>query len=293
MIITKLIGGNGNQMFQYSAGLLLSRFRGTELKLDINYLLDKSRRYFRHQNRDYSLGMFNISGGIATDLEISKFTTPRKGNKYLYHLKKSISKEHNVFREIQLKEFNDILKLPADSYIEGYWEDFRYIDQISEELRTEFVFKRKIPDSCMQVLNHIKSSNSVCIIFRRGDFVNHPYLDIVGLDYYKKGIKLLSDQLISPTFFIFSDDINWVKANFRQDNVKFNFVSQDLTGPLAEYYLRLIVSCDHFIIPNSTFAWWGAWLSNSKKKIVVAPAKWHKYQQEERNAILPKEWIVL
>ena len=89
MIITKLIGGNGNQMFQYSAGFFLARKHNTELLLDVNYLIDKSKRYFRHENRDYALNMFNISAKIASCQQITRFTVPRKGNKYVYHLKKS------------------------------------------------------------------------------------------------------------------------------------------------------------------------------------------------------------
>jgi len=99
MIITMLQGGLGNQMFQYAAGFALAKKHSTELKLDINYLLDKSKRYFRYTPRDYALDVFNISAEIATPAEISRFTVPRIGNKYLYHLKTRVLKKYNVFCE--------------------------------------------------------------------------------------------------------------------------------------------------------------------------------------------------
>ena len=293
MIITKLIGGNGNQMFQYAAGYYFAKHNKTALLLDINYLLDKSKRYFRHDDRDYALGMFNISAKIATNKQISRFIVPRTGNKYIYHIKKRILPSYNVINEKDLPDMDSFNKCPSDCYIEGYWQNPFFFSEIENGLRQEFTFKNILSDSCIPVFNTIKNCNSVCVIFRRGDFVNHPFLDIVGLDFYYNALEVISDMISLPKLFIFSDDIPWCEANFKPHNFDYEFVDQKLTGPLAEYYLQMISACEHFIIPNSTFTWWGALLSISPGKIVIAPKKWFNGQSEAVNAIIPKGWLTI
>lgn len=293
MIITKLIGGNGNQMFQYAAGLSLARRHNTELLLDINYLTDKSKRYFRHVNRDYALGMFNISGRIAENREISRFTVPRSGNKYIYYLKRLIFANHNVFTESVIDPGLSFDDLPDNSYLEGYWQDPVYFSSVVDNLKQEFTFKKDLPEECQSINKAITESESVGIIFRRGDYVSHPLLDVVRMDYYYRAIEIIARRAESPRYFVFSDDIAWCKNSFLPTGINITFVDQELTGPLAAYYLKLISECHHYIIPNSTFGWWGAWLGKCRHKIVIAPKIWFNGQQVERNSILPKEWIAL
>ncbi len=293
MIVTKLVGGNGNQMFQYAAGLALAKMHNTDLLLDITYLLDKTKRRHLHTNRDYALEMFNISGQIATKKIISQFTTPRVGNKYLYFLRKKLFHERDVFDESKLRDINSFQSLPDNLYLRGYWQSEKYFESIVGPLREEFTFKNKIHYSCEIILNRINNSNSICVIFRRGDFVGHPILDVVTIDYYYAGLNIALKKLNSPHLFVFSDDIKWCQENFQPKNVGVTFVSQEMTGPNAEYYLQLIVACKHFIIPNSTFGWWGAWLSSEKEKLVIAPKKWYKGQSDSVHPIVPNNWIAV
>ena len=146
MIITKLMGGNGNQMFQYAAGLSLAKKHGTELLLDINYLEDKSRRHFRHENRDYALEMFNISGRRASNEEIGRFVVPRKGNKYVYHIKKRVVREYHVIRERNLASRDEFTESLCDCYIEGSWQNMRYFSGIEREVRAEYTFTNRLPE---------------------------------------------------------------------------------------------------------------------------------------------------
>ena len=287
------MGGNGNQMFQYAAGLALAKLHNTELFLDINYLLDKSKRLHRHEHRDYALTMFNISGKIASNQQIAQFTTPRVGNKYIYHLKKRIHKEHNVFKDGDLTSTQSFYSLPNDVYLDGYWQNVKYFADIIDELKREFTFQKELPKECNDIYEEIQKTNSVCVMFRKGDFVNHPILDVVGIDFYAEALKELSKKLNSPKLFIFSDDIPWCQENFKPKGFQYEFVDQSLTGPNAEYYLQMIVACNHFIIPNSTFGWWGAWLSDNKEKVIITPKIWFKGQTADINPIIPEGWITI
>jgi len=293
MIISMLKGGMGNQMFQYAAAFALANKHQTPLKLDINYLLDKSKRYFRHTHREYALDVFNIKAEIASSREISRFTTPRIGNKYVYHLKKRILKSYNVFKESNLHSQDEFFNIPANAYLEGFWQNASYIQDIRDFLREEFSFKEPLPEFCTQILNKIKDSDSVCVVFRRGDYVNHPELDITKIGYYDAAVDFCQNKNEKLTYFIFSDDIPWCKDNFKRRDVKIEFVDQMYTGPKAQYYLQLMMECKNYIIPNSTYPWWAAWLNNYQGRIVIAPKKWFKSQIAEINPIVPNGWITL
>lgn len=288
-----LQGGLGNQMFQYAASFALAKQHGTQLKLDINYLLDKSKRYFRYTPRDYAMDVFDIKAEIATPEEISRFTVPRIGNKYLYHLKKRIFKNHNVFLENNIASTNDFFNIPANAYLEGYWQDPTYFKNIRNLLLFEFFFKDPLPAYCTEMFNKIKYSNSVCIVFRRGDYVGHPELDITELGFYRAAIDILQKRFRTLTYFVFSDDIPWCKNNFKRKDIELDFVDQAYTGPKAEFYLQLMLACKKYIIPNSTYPWWAAWLNQDPDKTVIAPKKWFKGQVEDVNPIVPKDWITL
>ncbi len=293
MIITMLQGGMGNQMFQYAAGLALANRHRTALKLDIHYLLDTSRRYFRYTPRPYALDVFNITAAIASPSEISMFTVPRVGNKYLYHLRKRFVKNRNVFRESELPTEDDFFRIPSDAYLEGYWQRPTYFHHIRELLRREFSFREPLPEFCLPMWETIKNSNAVCVVFRRGDYVGHPQLDILDLDYYHAAINWYRAKNEAMTYFVFSDDIPWCQANFSPKGISIQFVDQQYTGPKAQYYLQLMMACKHYIIPNSTYPWWAAWLNDHPGKTVIAPRKWFKDQTTERNPIVPDTWITL
>lgn len=293
MIISMLKGGIGNQMFQYAAAFALANRHKTELKLDIYYLLDKSKRYFRHTHREYALDVFNITAQIATPSEIAKFTPPRVGNKFIYHLKKRLFKKRFFFDETNVQSTSYFLKIPENAYLEGFWQNVSFFNDIRVLLQKEFSFREPLPEYCNSVYQRIQSCNSVCVVFRRGDYVNHPELDITQLSFYHSAIDIIQSKNLHSTYFIFSDDIPWCKTNFERSSVEVEFVDQKYTGPKAQYYLALMSECKNFIIPNSTYPWWAAWLNDTPGKMVIAPRKWFKSQVVNVNPIIPEGWIAL
>lgn len=296
MIISELMGGLGNQMFQYTVGFSLAKHHHVSFKLDNLFLLDKSPRYYLFEYRPYELDIFSISAPLASPREIKQFKTPRLGNKYIYHLKKRLFKEKNVFDESQVKDIESLYSLPSNAYLTGYFQNYSLFSQYEQEIKQEFSFKNILGAHLSGLLEQIKQKDTLCIHIRRGDYVGHPILDVVSLDYYKKAFNILQEKTGLSRIFVFSDDINWCKENLKQEEFNscpITFVDQEELKIDGKDSLQLMTYCNHFIIPNSTYSYWGAFLSNSTDKIIIAPKKWHKEQREELNAILPPYWITL
>lgn len=126
---------------------------------------------------------------------------------------------------------------------------------------------------------------------RRTDFINNPEHNVVNINYYKNSLNKIGDKLGNDfSVYIFSDDLDWCKKNFDFINKK-HFVEHNFAGYKFYNYLYLMTCFKNFIIPNSSFAWWGAWLSNHENKIIMAPKKWSGLVDEKFIEIVPSNWI--
>ena len=281
-------------MFQYAAAYVAAKNNNQELKIDNLYYADKSKRLHRFEYRPYALSLFdNLQ--IATPKEINRFVLPRVFNKYIYHALKYLHRDRWIYNESQLNTYDKLINIPTDdAYITGFFQKYEYIENDISDLKRIFQFKDELPESHSGIATEIANKeNAVCVVFRRGDYVNHPVLGIVNLDFYYKAVEIIKSKLLNPVFFVFSDDISWCRANFKIQDEVF-FVDQKYTGLFAGNYLQLMMLCSHFIIPNSTYPYWAALLSeHNPKKLVIAPKIWYKGQNYDRNAILPPEWIAI
>ena len=136
----------------------------------------------------------------------------------------------------------------------------------------------------------IESSMSICLNVRRGDFVTNPHHGTCSLYYYSQAIEYIVDRVKDAYFYIFSDDIEWCKKNM-QINYPFTMVTHDIAGEKFKYYLKLMVDCKHYIIPNSTFGWWAAWLNTNPDKIVIAPKQWFRKPEIDTSDVIPRGWL--
>jgi len=290
MIITRLIGGLGNQMFQYTAGRRAAYVNDTELKLDI--------KGYKNQigitKRKYMLNIFNIKENFATEDEIYRLKSKNKSLPALFY--KKFTKPYYKQSYITEKHFHfdpNILKIQNNSYLEGYWASEKYLIDIENIIRREFTFKDKQDVANRKMISRIKNCDSVSIHIRRGDYVfdektNKCHGDC-DLGYYLKAVDLLAKEVKKPYFFIFSDDIKWVKQNL---HLKFPYVFDEHNIGKKDYKdMRLMTYCQYNIIANSSFSWWGAWLNQNKNKIVIAPKKWFKDESLNIKDLLPKDWI--
>ena len=286
MVTIKLKGGLGNQMFQYALGRTIAQRRGTSIALDVSsYRYDKLR--------EYSLGIFRIA---------EKFGDfPRRGLARALGLRLSrnlgrlrVPGFTYVLTEKKFSFDPTVLDAPRDVYLDGYWQSEKYFKEIEHIIREEFALNSTM-GNVQKLAERIQSTESVCVNVRRGDYVSLPssiaFHGFVGTEYYAESIKVIHARVANPTVFVFSDEIGWCIDNLRFD-CPTTFVGHDYAGEKFREYLYLMSLCKHFIIPNSSFAWWGAWLSNTKG-IVVAPKKWFNTTELDTSDLIPTGWVRL
>jgi virulence-associated protein VapD len=289
MIIVCLKGGLGNQLFQYAAGRQLAHIHNTIVKLD-------TTAYYYGGPRQFELRHFNIQENIATSQEIKKLTEVRQNrlqkllHTILYNHPK-LSPNHFRYNKTQYKA--DFLKLPDNIYLEGYWQSEKYFSDIKDILRQEFTFKQTPDETSQKLTNQITRVNSVSIHVRRGDYVEDSKAaqshSLCQMQYYYDCIKYITQKVNNPHFFIFSDDIDWCRNNLKVLN-DVKYVAHNRSDKAYED-LRLMSLCRHHIIANSSFSWWGAWLSTNNDKIVFAPKKWFASKNFNIDDIVPTGWI--
>lgn len=289
MIIIKLQGGLGNQLFQYAFARNMSIENNTNLKFDISWYKNSNNRFFK-------LNSFNTKIEIASNKEVVKYF--KKDN-----LQRKIQKSIDLIKLIKFKKiitendlsFNDkYLNIGKNCYVNGYWQSEKYFKNIENIIRKEFTLKEKINDNLFDIYKLIEKSNSISIHIRRGDYLSNKYsrkYHVLQTEYYLKTIELITKKIKNPHFFIFSDDIKWAQDNL---NINFNktFIEPEL-GSKDYEELILMSKCKHNIIANSSFSWWGAWLNNNTDKIVIAPKDWYKIEAKKTCDLILKSWITI
>lgn len=268
------MGGMGNQMFQYSFGRFLSSKYNLPLKIDLSFLKRRDMG-LNFVYRDYDLDLFNIESDFEINPTNQVFLVSEKNFQYS-------------------QEYADIIgRLNGHFYIDGYWQSYKYFEPIENEIRNSFKLINPISESGNQkmidMIAEIKNSNSVLVNIRRTDYLNSDFHGVLSNDFVMKGVEQIENKIDNPRYFIFSDDIEWCKHNINLDNM--TIVDHSYKGDRFGWYLELMKSCKHFIIPNSTFAWWAAWLNDDDSKIVVSPKKWFNDTTINTNDLIPPTWI--
>ncbi|MFD1772527.1 alpha-1,2-fucosyltransferase [Paenibacillus rhizophilus] len=284
MIILKLTGGLGNQIFQYAYARFIQEMYNEPLFFD-------TTAYKKYKIRNFSLFNLNISKEIQ-DIQFSGL------NKYDFVRLKIHQKIYRAYQRFYKLTFErdatgerNFLKysrkglyftfdrqyyssIKVDKRIKciyGYFQSERYFENIKNEIKTELKVITKPSEKAQFYLNEILSSNAIGVSIRCGEDYINSHLNVCSKEYYYKGMEIIASKVKNPVFYIFSDNINVVKEfyNFKYP-VKF-------IDNLPDYEsLRLLYSCKHFVIANSSFSWAGAYLSDNEQKIIVAPSKWYK-----------------
>lgn len=322
MIIVKLMGGLGNQMFQYAAGRSLSEKHHTALKLDLNFLLDRTpRKDFVF--RDYDLDLFNIHESFASPDETNSFNKYHRIDEELNRVKRKLysSLSDSVLRSPYFSKVAHVLartrntidsylpvymcedphrfdprffRLHSRAYLDGYWQSEKYFLDIKSIIRKEFTFRDNLDERGREMSDRISAVNAVCLNVRRGDFVTIPVASqhhgVCEADYFSRAATIISEKVSNPHLFIFSDDIEWCRAYLRFEH-SCTIVDHEYAGKKFGQYLQLMSMCKHFIIPNSSFGWWAAWLCPNPDKIVISPQRWYQSRHMDTQYLIPDSWI--
>ena len=289
MFVIQLMGGLGNQMFQYAAGRALSLKRNTPFVVDFDdpYIYAK---------RSFGLDVFNLEYQNATGSQLSKSKPKTKVMRRLY---KWTGNDPDKYLYREKKDFHyqpELFTCPDESYISGFWQSEKYFADIADTIRQDFGFKTEPSEANKIWLSKIKPVNAVSIHIRRGDYVSVAHTNQLhgtcDLDYYQKAISTIAGKVDNPVFFCFSDDIDWVKENLKTDH-EMHYVDSNISPGSGHEDMRLMSNCKHHIIANSSFSWWGAWLNPNKDKVVIAPKKWLNSSEIIVKDLIPDSWIKL
>lgn len=275
MRLIKITGGLGNQMFIY-AFYLQMRKRFNSVFIDLSDMVHYNVHYGYEMNRVFNLPHteFCMNQKLKKVLEFLFFKTilerKQKGN---------------------MKPYTKKYLWPL-IYFKGFYQTEKYFADIKDEVRQAFSFDMSLANakSKEMVFEMDQTKHSVSIHIRRGDYLQPKHWEAIGqicqLDYYKNAIAEIEKRVENPVYYVFSEDLKWVKDNLNLKNAVYIDWNK---GEDSWQDMMLMSHCHHHIICNSTFSWWGAWLDSRKDKIVIGPQQWTKY--ENSDTILPKEWI--
>jgi len=289
VIMTKLVGGLGNQMFQYAIARRLALERAYWLKIDATAL--------RHDPlRQFALGALRIAGTVATEVEVDDF---------LHYCRRGRTSDsaravaRQIAFEVAEPHFHfapTCLRRPGSVYLEGYWQSEKYFSTVAGCLREDLQVKTPAVGKNLELLDQINECESVSVHFRRGDYASNPGVNqvhgVLGLDYYHRAVEEVSRRLGRDLhLFVFSDDPQWVRENFRP-GLPATWVDWNDASACHED-LRLMCHCKHQIVANSSFSWWGGWLNRNPEKIVVAPQRWFVAPEYDSSDLIPTLWLRL
>lgn len=288
MIISKIRGGLGNQLFEWAAGTALSEHLQTSYALDLEV-------YGRNKSRDFELREMGLPIEVASSSDIETL------------------KKQCFYRQPHYHYDESFCDLSDNTYLRGYFCSERYFLSAGHIVKNKIwnaLSSLHLSDDQIQALSAIENKLSVSLHVRRGDYVsNNGYNDFFGtcdMPYYRDAIETVASNLDTSEFvlFVFSDDLNWCRKKFTFKN---NFIFVDVNAEQPGFFdLLFMARCQHNIIANSTFSWWGAWLNRNHEKTVVAPKRWFKvnYREKTKGAwiadpsyslqdLFPKDWTLV
>ena len=294
--VVRVKGGLGNQMFQYAFGKNLEIIHGIPVYYDLSsYLNPKLNDGGVY--REFGLKFLNTTLNEAT--LNNKKENLRNG---IYRILPVKYKKKSIFEFkipiVMEPRFNFSPKIMAlnklGSYFDGYWQSPLYFLEVRNTIKSDLTSSTKLSDYSLELQNRIINSGGICLNVRRGDFASNinssNFHGLLGEDYYLKAWQKLKALEGFESVFIFSDDPEWCKTKLKITG-KVEVVTHDHAGPHFTHYLELMKSCAGFILPNSTFGWWAAWLSEVEPNKIVAPRNWFKDSKIDTSDLIPGQWL--
>lgn len=300
MKIVNLKGGLGNQFFQYAFGKSLEKKTDSIVKYDTTWFeagadYDHDILYLDFFETEYEVANKNEIEGLYPLGELGKnvakrlyYKSPFISQKLFGHFKEIDNDKNSLLKSgpYKFEYCPKVYSTNRYSYFDGYWQASQYVDSVSDLLAKEIRLTEPLSEQSKMIKDELEGSNSVSIHIRRGDYTKSN--NALPLDYYNKSVEEINSLTEDPKYYIFSDDIDWVRNELE---IKGHCTYVDHNGVETAYEdLILMSSCEHNIIANSTFSWWGAWLNQNSDAIVLSPDAWLGYGNTDELDILPKTW---
>lgn len=292
-ITVRLIGGLGNQMFQYAAARALALRTGAGLRLDVS-------GFETYGLRRFELGAYPIAATLADLAELALVVAtpqprslPQRILARLTGTKAPGNPTH--YREPHFFYDPQLASQSLPLFMEGYWQSERYFADAAPILREELTPSEPLDRANAATAAEINAVTAVSLHVRRGDYVTNAqtnaYHGVCSLEYYRAAIEHIRAQVGAPHLFVFSDDSEWTRANLVSDLPTTYVTANPPDRGFRD--LQLMNLCQHHIIANSSFSWWGAWLNGNPDKIVIAPRGWFSAGNNDTRDLLPKAWVRL
>jgi hypothetical protein len=294
MKIVKFKGGFGNQLFQYVfLRALQLNYHCEDVKADLSYFIDVENDRIRVPRiEELNITMDKASQSELADIWMfsHKGDTRKLRYRSAIFFEKTFNRQYYFESDRSYRNLEDILQY---QYYDGYWQSWRYLAGIENQIRDEIRLLGEPGEKTQKIIAKISNENAVFLGIRRGDYVETPrarkHFGSYDNAYFNQAIEIIKKRVANPVFYIFSNDIEWVKQNMRFDCEKYYREDEDQTSDTEELFV--MAACKHAIIVNSTFQWWGAWLIENENKIVIAPQRW--FADGAPIDIVPDAWIKL
>lgn len=287
MKIVKLMGGLGNQMFQYAFGKALERKSGGKVLFDNLWFSEVKNATGGGIVREYGLNLFPIAPNFATKEQIEPYISKNKLKRMWLKL---LGCGGKYVREYKNPQYNgEYLKIKGNAYYKGYFQCPKYFENIAGEIRKDFTFPPIPADDAFNqkwLKRFSECENPVFIHLRRGDYKNLAGW-LLPLEYYQKAVAEIKKRVKNPTFFVFGSECDDYIKNEFDIGAPFEIIGEENARNREDWKdIVLMMHCKHAIIANSTFSWWAAWLSDTDGRTIIAPIPF-----TVNDEILPDNWI--
>jgi hypothetical protein len=272
MIVTRLVGGLGNQMFQYAVGRHLALRRGTALHLDLSWF---DRVPAGETPRRYGLAPYRLDARLDGWEHVRR--RPAAGHGIAGRALRRLGVEAGRVMIDRAAGFRpEVLDAPDGTLLVGHWQSERYFRDIAGAIRSDLTLPDPPAGRDAKILEAIRAAPSLSVHVRRGDYVTDAATarahGLPGPGYYREAIAAVAARVERLRVFVFSDDPAWCEANLELGHPSTTVAHNGDAAPHED--LRLMAACRHHVLANSSFSWWGAWLASEPGAVVIAPRRW-------------------
>ena len=292
MNIVQITDGLGNQLFQYAFALALQKTTGREVMLDRSWFPEFGNKLRKATPRAWALGVYSLRLPIVSSERTNEMIYGKPG--IIASFRRFLHKRKGLIKADRL---DNPFECADSKVLKGFFQKAAYIQSVRDEILSDTTLnEEQLNQANREMLQQIRSASpkaAVMVHIRRGDYINENHINVFGVcppEYYARAEALIAEKTGKPLhLFIFSDDPEWVKENYKTEH---EFTCVDInTGADGYLDINLMRHCNHAIIANSSFSWWGAYLISSHDKVIVAPERW-RADSHDVSGLIPEDWYL-